>query len=75
MIKFAQIYCICGVSKSEFNIPHSWKFGCFLTDKGRLFQVNSTSLFGDFLTEKELRTKLNQYYRKEKLNNISNLGY
>lgn len=75
MIELAQIYSICDVSKSEFNIPPSWNFGCFLTDKGRLFQVNSTFLFGDFLTEDELRAKLNQYYRKEKLNNISNLGY
>lgn len=73
MIPNVQVYSILGVSKKEYNIPPNWTFSCFFTSKGKLFTVNATSLFGDFITEEELKAKVQQYYRKEKLYQISNV--
>lgn len=54
--------------ETPFNMPQEWfkELRVYYTNYGRLY-----SLFGELLTEDELKIKIQKYYRKLKLKKLN----
>lgn len=81
MKKPIRILGVIGFGKSvkdDYNLPKGWTLHGYITNQGYLYSLgNISSLYSfyQFLTEQEVISKIQKYWRKEKLSKINEINH